>query len=216
MRRSSPRSRTALAAVAGITLLLSVPASAATIGGVPIAEPGGPCRTGYSVPLSGLYNQIYTCVADTWTVASDLGTPGPAGPKGDQGDPGPALTVYHLKGSGGVTLDTIARNVFGTELLTPAVGTYTINWWVNFAGGVQPMEVACDVLTSTTATLVSTAGVVDIDQQSQDTLAGGGWITVTGGDPVTVECRDQKVAPNANGAIGDATLILTPVAGVIN
>jgi hypothetical protein len=66
-------------------LLLPTPASGTTLGGAPIAVPDGPCRSGVSVPLSGLYNQIYTCVGDRWVASDLLGSTGATGPAGPQG-----------------------------------------------------------------------------------------------------------------------------------
>lgn len=69
-------------------LCMSAPASAATQAGLPLAEPGGGCLSGASVPLSGALNQLYECVGNEWVVAEGLGSTGPAGPAGPAGATG--------------------------------------------------------------------------------------------------------------------------------
>lgn len=100
-RRNSLLRRGAIGAAAA-TLIFAAPASALTANDWAIAEPGGPCRTGISVPLSGVKNQIYECIGDKWVVVKDLkptktggspgatGPAGPAGAAGAAGSPGPA------------------------------------------------------------------------------------------------------------------------------
>jgi Collagen triple helix repeat (20 copies) len=90
-RRRSTR-WTAGAALAVLLLATSVPAaSAAPIGGLPVAEAGGACWSGFSVPLAGAENQLYQCVDNAWAVLTQAaGAPGPAGATGPMGPQGPA------------------------------------------------------------------------------------------------------------------------------
>lgn len=84
--------RVAAGAALVFGLLSWIPAGAVTTPGLPAAEPGGPCLSGFSVPLSGGSNQLYKCVNDQWVVVSTLdaatGPVGPAGPTGATGAAG--------------------------------------------------------------------------------------------------------------------------------
>ncbi|CAB4826895.1 unannotated protein [freshwater metagenome] len=85
--------RVAAGAALVFGLLSWIPAAAVTAPGLPIAEPGGPCLSGFSVPLSGGSNQLYKCVNNQWVVVSSLdGGTGPAGPAGPTGATGAAGT----------------------------------------------------------------------------------------------------------------------------
>lgn len=89
-RQQRPARWTILAAISVLVMVISVPsASAAPMGGVPLAEPGSPCLSGYSVPLAGHENQLYECVGNRWQVIAAGGSTGPAGPAGPTGPQGP-------------------------------------------------------------------------------------------------------------------------------
>ena len=233
--------KTVLGASLTLVLLLAVPASATTTGGQWVAAPGGPCRSGASVPLSGLLNQIYTCVNDRWEVTTGVGVAGPQGPAGPtgatgitgaagpqgaagptgatgttgaQGPAGPALAARGLNNDG--TLHNFGTagytNVFGASVLTPAAGTYLVNYAVQFTTS-DPAEVSCIVgLAAGTAPNVFGADGI-YGMSTTGSMSGTGWVQVDGAQSVSLKCSDLDGA-GADSVSPAANLNLIPVASV--
>ncbi|MFZ4517036.1 MAG: hypothetical protein ACOYOP_01520 [Microthrixaceae bacterium] len=114
-RTTSTRLTTTRNVIGGALLLvlaMAVPAAATTsTAATIIAEPGGPCLSGYSVPLSGQYNQLYSCVGNRWQVSTGLGTTGATGPQGPAGATGPTGP----QGPAGPTGATGAQGATGSQ-----------------------------------------------------------------------------------------------------
>ena len=80
--------KTLLGVIVAFGLLAAVPASASTTGSPWTAAPGGPCVSGVSLPLAGLYHQLYACVGNQWVASNGIGSPGPQGAAGANGATG--------------------------------------------------------------------------------------------------------------------------------
>ena len=79
--------RAALVAASVTALVVVVPGAGATTSSqYPAAAAGSPCLTGFSVPLSGVANQLYKCVNNRWAIVTTVdGATGPVGPAGTPG-----------------------------------------------------------------------------------------------------------------------------------
>ena len=267
------KKKTLIAVVACMGLLVAVPASATTnFGGLLIAEPGGACQTGVSKPLSGLYNQLYTCINNVWVASDGIGASGPTGPagtNGTNGTDGPSGATGAMgptgpsgggptgasgatgpagpTGATGATGPTGATGIDGatgptgptgpalgargqandgtphsfgpagyTSMLnsdiTPASGTYLVNFALSFLTA-DPTHVECIV--NIDAGTAPNVFVVDgnFAASTYGSLAGTGWLTVTGSQAVGLKCTDSD-GVGADAVSAGANLNLTPVASV--
>jgi Collagen triple helix repeat (20 copies) len=169
---------------------LAVPASATTTGGSAVAAPGGPCLSGFSVPLSGLANQLYTCVGNRWQVSTGVGSAGPAGPQGPAGPAG-ATGANGSAGATGATGPTGPAGPTGPQGPAgpdlAAKGLSTTNA-VPFDHTVPVPAFGATVLTPATGTYVANFSV---------------GFTTSAAAPMTVLCELVKNG-NAVATVSDA------------
>jgi len=141
------------------------------------------------------------------------GQQGQQGPIGPQGPAGPANTIYGLHQAGTLINVTSSgpANVFSTDTLTPASGSYQVNYALNaFAPAAALLQ--CSVTENGgSAAEVLQASLTD-PVGGYATLSGTGWLTTDGTKVVTLSCITANSGESV--VVDAANLNLTPIAGV--
>ena len=102
--------------------------------------------------------------------------------------------------------------MFGSSVLTPAAGTYLVNYAVQFTTS-DPAEVSCIVgLASGTAPNVFGADGI-YGMSTTGSMSGTGWVQVDGTQAVSLKCSDLD-GVGADSVSPAANLNLVPVASV--
>ena len=144
--------RAALGAACLTALVLVPGAGAATLSGYPTAAVGAPCLTGFSVPLSGIANQLYKCVNDRWAIVTTVdgatgpvgpaGAPGANGQNGAQGAPGApgADGAPGINGAPGADGQDGAQGVQGDRGPVGPAGPANTLFGLHFSGTLVPVN----------------------------------------------------------------------------